>query len=499
MQEIIHTENLDYLQSQPDNHFDFAVLDPPYGLGKITSIENLLTEWLSGGTGLNHQTNGFMNKEWDVLPAPVFWKELLRTVKPGGHIAVFAGSRTQDLMGLSMRLGGWDLRNTLAWIYATGFPHGLNVSKALDAKQGATREVISTSANFVLPKLADGKKAFGDFAGEWDITAPATELAKVYDGYGTDLKPAYEPIILARKPFNSAVAENVEKWGTGGLNLAACKVGNEVRINPAAANKPGGHAYRLSVTGMPDAVATEAEGRFPPNLLFSHSLWCVEGAGCAPDCPVAALDEQSGVIVSSNKIRRDKASSNRAMSGRNYDHVSHGHDDIGAASKFYPNFHFSDDDLHFIFRFIAKASPGERNKGLSDLPKIRKVYNGKSSASSPDMKGVEQKMTTDAQNIHPTVKPVAIMRWLCELLAPPTLNGVVPIGLDPFVGSGTTALAAYSLGLRFVGLEQDANYFEIAQKRLDAARLQLRLEDYLQQLDNAAGLAELGGICEQHG
>lgn len=492
MQEIIHTENLAYLQSQPDNHFDFAVLDPPYGLGKITSIENLLTDWLSGGTGLDHQTNGFMNKDWDVLPAPVFWKELLRTVKPGGHIAVFAGSRTQDLMGLSLRLGGWDLRNTLAWIYATGFPKSLNVSKALDAKQGAKGEIIGYTTH------AHGLSALNKKHGarpyvkglpsqsNTPIAAPATELAKVYDGYGTDLKPAYEPIILARKPFNSTVAENVEKWGTGGLNLAACKVGD--------ARYPGITRQRKGIyNDHKSGVVTDHEGRFPPNLLFSHSLWCVEGAECTLDCPVAALDRQSGVTVSPKGFSRRKASSNQAMENRNYARfLKNGHNDVGAASKFYPNFHFSEEDMFFIFRFIAKASPGERNKGLSDLPRIRKVYNGKNATSSPDMKGVEQKMTTDAQNIHPTVKPVAIMRWLCELLAPPTLNGVVPIGLDPFVGSGTTALAAYSLGLRFVGLEQDANYFEIAQKRLDAARLQLRLEDYLQQLDNAAGLAELG-------
>src|SRR5690606_18808994 len=222
---------LDVMRQLPDNSVDAVVTDPPDGLSREPDIEEVLRHWLAGDD-YEHRGGGFMGKTWDsFVPGPAVWREVLRVLKPGGHILCFAGTRTVDLMGISLRLGGFEIRDCLQWLDGSGFPKSLDVSNAIDKKLGAEREIVGTKSGdpkrFKKWKEMDGNKrtTFNNY-----ITVPATPEAQEWEGWGTALKPAVEPIILARKPLSEAtVAENVLKWGTGGLNIDRCRIDAEPR------------------------------------------------------------------------------------------------------------------------------------------------------------------------------------------------------------------------------------------------------------------------------
>lgn len=209
-----------------DNSIDAIVTDPPYGLSKQPKMEEVLKHWLAGDD-YNATGSGFMGKTWDsFVPGPSIWKEAYRCLKPGAWDVVFAGSRTQDLMALSLRLAGFEIMDTGMWLYGSGFPKSLDISKAIDKSLGAEREVIgtkikarSTSGNSALPTI-DGETVYKEF----NITKPSTDQAKKWEGWGTALKPAYEPFILARKPLDGTYANNVLKHGVGGLNIDGCRL-----------------------------------------------------------------------------------------------------------------------------------------------------------------------------------------------------------------------------------------------------------------------------------
>lgn len=341
-----------------NNSIDAIVTDPPYGLSKQPKIEEVLKHWLAGDD-YNATGSGFMGKTWDsFVPGPSIWKEAYRCLKPGAWAVVFAGSRTQDLMALSLRLAGFEIMDTGMWLYGSGFPKSLDISKAIDKS--------------------------------------SSDQAKQWEGFGTALKPAYEPFILARKPLDGTYANNVLKHGVGGLNIDGCRIGDEVRINQPAGNKQGGNSYNMSVTGMPsDAKPTEAIGRFPANVIHD------------------GLDEPW-------------------------------------AKYFY----------------CAKASKKDRDEGLENLHvtsagEMTDRVEGSDGLNSPRA-GAGR--TTGARNIHPTVKPTELMRYLCRLVTPP--NGLI---LDPFSGSGSTGKAAVLEGFNFTGFEMDETYCEIANKRIEYA------------------------------
>ena len=230
--DIRHGDCLEVLRSLDDNSVDSVVTDPPYGLSntKPAQVADVLAAWVTGDTeAVPAKKGGFMGADWDsFVPPPAVWQECLRVLKPGGHMAVFSGARTQDLMGLSVRLAGFEIRDTLGWIYGSGFPKSLDVSKAIDKAAGAEREVLSErpayriGGNGILNGHSDGATA--------KVTAPATDAAKQWDGWGTALKPAIEPIILARKPLDGTVANNVLAHGVGGLNIDACRVPSDTPI-----------------------------------------------------------------------------------------------------------------------------------------------------------------------------------------------------------------------------------------------------------------------------
>lgn len=427
---VLHGDCLDVLAELGDASVDVVITDPPYGLAEVTSakLTTALTAWVNGDREHVPDGRGFMGKEWDAfVPPPAVWDECLRVLKPGGHLAVFAGSRTVDLMGLSIRLAGFEIRDTLQWLYGSGFPKSHDVSKALDKVAGAERGSDGYVPNF-------GNAVFGSGMGGGRKThrsAPATDAAREWKGWGTALKPAAEPIILARKPLESTVARNVLAHGVGGLNIDGCRTGAEQRVNHAGGASSLQRVSRVE-QGYRDHItesvgeASTVSGRWPTNAVFTHHPDCgpdEQPGPCVPGCHVADLDQQSGTLTSGKMMPTRPASSQRGTYGQDAAAgwtTMETYGDTGGASRFFP-----------CFRWEAKAPPAER----------------------PRVDGVA----------HPTVKPVALMRWLVRLLTPP--GGLV---LDPFAGSGTTGQAARAEGHRALLIERDPSYLPLITARLDA-------------------------------
>ena len=410
---IIHGDCLEELKKLDDNSVDAVVTDPPYGLSntKPQQVADVLKAWVTGDTvSVPAKKGGFMGKDWDsFVPPPAVWEECMRVLKPGGHMAVFAGARTQDLMGLSIRLAGFEIRDTLGWIHSQGFPKGQDLGKIIDKKLGAQREAV------LVPTKTGNEKNPGGIAGEGrggyrDISAPATSEAKRWTGWNSQLKPAIEPIILARKPLDGTVANNVLSHGVGGLNIDACRVQTDDDLQKKYPNGPGGNTFgggRMAITEW-----NQPAGRFPANVLLDeHSA--------------KEMDKQSGVSKSPpvGSVANTKgAGSVFPRGGR--PPSPNGHGDEGGASRFFP-----------VFKYQAKAPKKER-------PVIEREDGSKIQ--------------------HSTVKPLALMEWLVSLIVPP--GGVV---LDPFAGSGTTLQAAINKGFQPIGIEQDADYIKLIEKRLE--------------------------------
>lgn len=434
---VIHADCLTALRDMPDASVDAIITDPPYGLSNTTpdQVADTITRWVSGDREYLPSARGFMGHEWDGFVPPVaVWDECLRVLKPGGHLLAFAGSRTHDLMTLGIRLAGFEIRDSVAWLYGSGFPKSLDVSKAID-KGGALsraraleftawmrstgitpkqineatgtnmgghyltagdqprsatadlfdllrphlpevperierlvaertgiewtdyvkREVVGVKKGAMAGWSMDGTTRFVDR----DVTTAHSDAARQWEGWGTALKPAFEPVTLARKPLTGTVAANVLEHGTGALNIDGSRIGGP-------------------------------SGRWPANVVLDESQ-------------AEELDRQAG------------------------------------ASR---------------FMYVAKAPKSER----------------------PVVDGTA----------HPTVKPLALMRWLVRMVTPP--NGTV---LDPFAGSGTTLEAAMLEGFNVTGIEREADYLPLIQARIDRATAELtaRAEadaDTLFPIDGAA-------------
>lgn len=302
---IYHGDCLDVLRELPDNSVDSVVCDPPYGLSQTDTkhVVEALGHWLGDDREFTPKLRGFMSAMWDgFVPPPAAWDEIFRVLKPGGHALVFAGSRTQDLMGISCRLAGFEVRDGLAWISGQGFPKNQDISKAIDKAAKAERKVVGSKLGrpgySLRPNDNAGRVAYGTFDDseiECQITAPATDDAAHWDGWGTALKPANEPILLLRKPLSeNTIAANVLKHGTGGLNIDASRVrtqtgeslggGAEKETRP---DQKGAEGWTRPWMEDPEAQAAhaatvrenvahaEALGRFPANVILGHTDDCV--------------------------------------------------------------------------------------------------------------------------------------------------------------------------------------------------------------------------------
>lgn len=402
---------LDVLREMPDANVDAIVTDPPYGLGKEPDALAMLRDWVDSG---HHDVlgAGFMGKKWDAfVPQPALWRECLRVLKPGGHLLSFGGSRTYDLVVLGLRIAGFEVRDCVMWVYGSGFPKSLDVSKAIDAAAGAERQIVGYDPKAAKRAPAVGTHAYGDFRGQsGDVTAPATDEARRWEGWGTALKPAHEPVVIARKPLAGTVAANVLAHGTGALNIDGCRVEptreSRERVGEASQDRRYTDRGSSNFAATPGTRGGDPAGRWPANVIHDGSD---EVRAVFPQAPGQMVKAAEG------GSRRKNQNAYRAMTRE-----SNGAEprcDTGSAARFF---------------YCAKASKRDRGEG----------------------------------NAHPTVKPTDLMRYLCRLVTPP--GGVV---LDPFMGSGSTGKGAMLEGFRFVGIEQDSEYFAMVVARVaEAAR-----------------------------
>ena len=349
-----HGDCLDVLRGIPDASIDSVVCDPPYGLSNTdpAHVADTIVHWVNGERDYLPPVRGggFMGNAWDSFVPPVaVWDDCYRVLKPGGHVLTFAGSRTHDLMALGVRLAGFDVRDSIAWLYGSGFPKSLDVSKAIDKGAGVEREVVAVGSDGATRKpraMAPGGAVRSSVQTQ---SSPATPDAEQWQGWGTALKPAFEPIVVGRKPLDGTVAANVLEHGTGALNIDACRVGDQERVN-APARSLGNGVNMSGGKAQANRAATVTAGRWPTNVVLD---------GDQAD----ELDEQSG--DSTSRVGKPRG----ADSGDGWGMTATGaeYEDAGGASRFFP-----------VFRYEAKAPTSQR----------------------PKVDGVA----------HPTVKPLDLMR-----------------------------------------------------------------------------------------
>jgi DNA modification methylase len=385
---VYHGNSLELLKQLDDNSIDSIVTDPPYELG-------------------------FMGKSWDstgIAYNVELWKECLRVLKHGGHLLSFGGTRTYHRMACAIEDAGFEIRDQIQWIYGSGFPKSHNISKAIDKKLGAEREIVGERK--VTPSdlgQSSGWNHLDTSKGVYNYTIPATELAKQWDGWGTALKPANEPIVMGRKPLSEkSVVDNVIKYGTGGININDCRItyseNDDMRIgknyvhNAKAGLEIGNH--KDNINGEPQQLHN-SEGRFPANIIFNEES-------------ARLLDKQSGTSISKKGKPRIAETKNQTKLNNSKEvQVNCEYNDSGGASRFF---------------YCAKAAKKEKG----DF------------------------------NTHPTVKPIKLMEYLVRLVTPS--NGII---LDPFAGSGTTLLAAKNEDKNYIGFELNEEYIEIIKNRLE--------------------------------
>lgn len=409
------------MNQMPAESVDAIVTDPPYGLG-------------------------FMGKKWDGLPPSLEWAEACyRILKPGGHIAAFGGTRTWHRLAVAIEDAGFEMRDSLAWLYGSGFPKSLDVGKAIDKLAGGEREVVGLNPIAHKQSGQKGTAAHGDRGPNLYVTAPATPEAAQWDGWGTALKPAFEPIVLARKPLaEKTVARNVLAHGTGAINIDGCRIATEENLNGGAYS---GETRRRdeysSVDTAPGSIPlsrlkrgigeyTAPSGRWPANVLLDQHA-------------AAWVDQQSGFSVSKASESRGRHGGMLRLDG------CHTVDELRALAEAGKKTPSGRDARATLARYEA---PEDNPGGHTDSGGAsRFFYTAKASKSErPNVDGVQ----------HPTVKPLAIMRWLIRLVTPP--GGTI---LDPFAGSGTTIEAAITEGFHAIGIEREAEYLPLIQHRID--------------------------------
>lgn len=407
---VVEGDVLLVLGGLEDGVVDSIVTDPPYALDFMGK------DWDSFGGGERFQA---WCEGWAA--------ECFRVLKPGGFVAAFGGTRTYHRLACAIEDAGFEIRDSLHWIYGSGFPKSLDVSKAIDKAAGAEREVIG--------ERSVGRGSLGNRSrveqgyrptelnpeGRVVVTASATPAAAQWEGWGTALKPSHEPIVLARKPLTGTVAANVLEHGTGALNIDGCRIETTDHWEATGTQSAAGVSYAGSADGSLNVSvsSTHPGGRWPPNILLTHSPDCPESGPCAPGCPVAEMDRQSGISTSKSSTGRQTAKQGTAALGNftGTDNMA-GHDS-GGASRFFP-----------VFRYQAKAPTRER----------------------PHIEGIPA---------HPTVKPLGLMMWLTKLVTPP--GGLI---LDPFAGTGTTGEAAVIQGFDCLLIEKEPAHVKLIEARM---------------------------------
>ena len=398
--ELLLGNCLDRLKELKDNSVDAIVTDPPYGLS-------------------------FMGKKWDYdVPSVDIWKECLRVLKHGGYLLAFAGTRTQHRMAVNIEDAGFEIRDMIAWVYGSGFPKSLNIGKAVDKLQGNEREEVGKSK-----RHGGGIIGAGTSYELPPIIPNITKGTSEWEGWGTALKPALEPITVARKPIEGTVAENCLKWGVGGINIDGCRVGTEEMMTNGKGKQDGNTPI---VPQSPDYIGGTHIGRFPANLIHDGSE---EVVGLFPQTKSPRTYTRGSDVVDSNINWNPKLQGSEQL----------GFGDSGSAARFF---------------YCSKASKRERNIGCEGLEE--KIVND---GREKDIDNAYQRGITLRKNTHPTVKPVALMEYLVKMVS---REGQVV--LDPFMGSGTTGMACKKLNREFIGIEMMPEYMEIAKCRIKGVK-----------------------------
>jgi site-specific DNA-methyltransferase (adenine-specific) len=417
---ILTGDVLEELSKLPANYFDASLSDPPYGLS-------------------------FMGKEWDKgVPSTQVYEQLLRVLKPGAFAMAFGGTRTFHRLACNIEDAGFEMRDCLSWLYGSGFPKSHNISKAIDKKAGAEREVLGIdkvrgNAPSLLGKSDPNSPTYDGTTfgvGTTYITAPATPAAIAWDGYGTALKPAWEPCLLVQKPLAGTFANNALLHGCGGLNIDGCRVGTDDTL-ARPFNEPKDHYGRA--LGKFERFGNPVEptgGRFPANLILDEEA-------------AAALDATQPVSKSNPAPRKRSAAAHEGGWATGAAETPM-HNDAGGPSRFF---------------YTAKVSTKERNAGCDALAPVA------FETSQPYGSGAEARAEGNekgSRNPHPTLKPLALTSYLGKLLLPPPREDGQPRRLlVPFSGSGSEMIGALQAGWDEVwGIEIDPAYVEIAHVRI---------------------------------
>jgi len=399
---------------------DSIVTDPPYHLTSMTSRYGKADakECGYGNDGsFRRLSKGFMGKEWDggdIAFQANTWRKCYELLKPGGHLIAFSGSRTYHRMAVAIEDAGFEIRDQCIWLYGSGFPKSHNIGREIDKKQGNEREVVG--------EVRAGKNALGQDSG-WNKHNNRTQIEVTkgkseWEGWGTALKPAHEPMVLARKPLSEkSVADNVMKHGTGAINIDGCRIEGQSELSD------------IDTTG----------GRWPSNIMHDGS-----------EQVQSIFPETSSTEVSRQRTHKGIWSAGELAES---EQLMPAYGDQGNASRYF---------------YCAKTSKDERNFGLHG----RKSGQYSSDGRAKEIENAYQRNKSVSANTHPTVKPVELMRYLVRLVTPK--GGLV---LDPFMGSGSTGMGAREEDFRFVGIEKEEEYYEIAKARIKNVKPQLKLFD----------------------
>lgn len=427
---INHANIKDWAANYDGPLFDGILCDPPYHLVSMTkrwgneNVKNTPTMNTKEGGVFARSAKGFMGKDWDgvdengigIAQDPEMWRLLFNLLKPGAHLLAFSGSRTYHRMAVAIEDAGFEIRDMIEWVYGSGFPKSLNIGKAVDKIQGNEREI--TGNNGV------NRTNGGMFTGENEGVRNYTKGTSEWEGYGTALKPAHEPCVLARKPIEGNVAQNCLKYGVGGLNIDGTRVGVEnIQVN----RHSGYNSNSLveSTKGKWKGESEQVTGRFPANLIHDNSD---EVRECFPETKSGKM--KSGVAKHSHWS--DNSFDNNETYG-----------DSGSAARFF---------------YTAKASKSERNAGLDGFE--GQITND---GRKTDIDNAFQRGITERKNHHPTVKPLALTKYLATLIKPPKGGRL----LVPFSGSGSEMIGALQAGWEYVeGVELTKEYIPIAESRI---------------------------------
>ena len=420
-----HGDCIDVMAGMEERSVDAVVTDPPAGIAMMgKSWDNLAGHGAKTARGrevapaLELLQAGGALQSWEAgfLLFTVDWaSEAKRLAKPGAHSLTWALPRTSDLTKMGLRLAGWEIRETVYHLFASGFPKSHDISKAIDRHLGKSeeREVIGTKRTGVQNGSFNCRSV--DEADKWKpATAPATPEATQWNGWGTALKPAAEEWILARKPIAGTIAANVLEWGTGGLNIDACRIPIDDGAKMARNNEPGDNGWKNSSGGQNSAALNgEPAGRWPANVIHDGS-----------DEVLSRFPKTTSGMMVPGQMRAESIGKG-GYNGNFPDEATAAgtYGDTGSAARFF---------------YCAKASRSERSSG-------------------------------GTENNHPTVKPLELMVYLCQLITPPGATI-----LDPFMGSGSTGVAALETGRKFIGIELDDHYFKVASERIEATSRRLQ-------------------------